>query len=92
MPPSTRNIIARQPALLVKGEDTHGNWDLLPSDGPVGFLYTPKPSGAATTVAGVDKTRPGVEMQDANNMRALQAQKQRDLRDRPSFLLNSAKL
>ena len=41
---------AIQPALLVQGEDTHGNWDLLPPDGPSGFVYKPKPDGAATTV------------------------------------------
>ena len=89
MPPSTRNIIARQPALLVRGEDKHGNWDLLPADGPSGFIYKPKPDGAATAVAGVEKSKPGVEMDDADNVRAKKAQAQRDLRDRPSFLSGS---
>lgn len=89
MPPSTRNVIARQPALLVQGEDKHGNWDLLPADGPSGFIYKPKPDGAATTVAGVEKSNPGVEMDNADIVRAKMAQAQRDLRDRPSFLATS---
>ena len=48
--------------------------------------------GDATVVAGVEKAKPGVEMEDADNVRARQAQAQRDQRDRPKFLPSSAKL
>ena len=40
----------------------------------------------------VEKAKPGVEMEDADNVRARQAQAQRDQRDRPKFLPSSAKL
>ena len=64
-------------------------WDAKYEEVKLFFVYKPKPDGAATTVAGVEKAKPGVEMEDADNVRARQAQAQRDQRDRPKFLPSS---